>query len=303
VTDDAIDSVIGLGQWSDEDGLSVAGRDGDHWKPGDGVHLERTVELLADPLEIRRQFGLRPGAVIGVAARWSCRSTATAGVHVGGPLPLDLLSNGTLAVDIADAVAGSVELETCLVVSWNDADRSATSSPDRALIWSDGWILSAADRELLLEGGQGRIPVRTASFKDYYGQPSDALWAVDLDPAIEPEDLLANVVTVLLNEDVLKRDFPDSEGAPDATQLPPSAIAGIQVDLARSLTASLHDELEDAPNWTEHGTGTVGAMLALRLTEAFGSVALAVTNFEQDESTFSRELWNRFAPRSWSTGR
>src|SRR5262245_55778760 len=90
VGDDAIEAVVSFGPWVDENGLAAAERDGDHWKPGDTVCLTRSVELLADPLDVRRQLGLRPGAVIGVGARWSCRSTATAGVHLGGPSPLDL---------------------------------------------------------------------------------------------------------------------------------------------------------------------------------------------------------------------
>jgi hypothetical protein len=304
VADEEVKAVLDFGEWSDENGLSARSRDGDHWKPGDSIHLRRSVKLLADRLDVRRQLGLGPGAVIGISARWSCRSTATAGVHVGGPSPLDLLPETTLSVEIPSTIGGSIELETCLIVSWNDTDPPPLAScPDRALVWSDGWILSASDRELLLEGGQGRIPVRTASFKDYYGQASGALWAIDLDPAIEPEDLIANVVTVLLNEDVLQRDFSDGDATPDPARIPQSALAGIQVDLIRSLTASLHEELEDATDWIEYEVGTVGAMLASRLNEAFGSLVLAARNFEQDQSTFDRELWNRFAPGSWSSAR
>ncbi len=303
LTDAVVEDVLALGPWIDDHGRTTAERDGDDWKPGDAVLLTRSVELLADPIEVRRRLGLRAGAIAGIAARWSCRSTASAGVHVGGPAPLDLIGGVSIEVGIPDSIGGSVELETCLVVRWPSSSRPATSCPDRALVWSDGWTRSASERELLLEGAQGRIPVRTASFKSLFGSPSGALWAVEVEPAIEAEDYLSNVVTIVLNEDVLERDFPGLDGAPEMTRLPPSALSGMQVDLVRSLTAALHEEMNEESDWTAYRVGTVGSMLALRLTEAFGSTGRAATTFEQDQSSFSRELWNRFAPNSWNAER
>ncbi|MCU1365754.1 MAG: hypothetical protein JWN39_1393 [Ilumatobacteraceae bacterium] len=152
---------------------------------------------------------------------------------------------------------------------------------------------------MLLEGSQARIPVRSVDFDQYFGEPSGALWAVDLNASIEPDDLLANVATVLLNKEVLQREFMGSDGEPNAALLPASSLAGMSVDLVRCLTATLRDDLASADEWTDLPDGSVGAMLVLRLTETFGSVSAALTDFEYDQPAFTRELWNRFAPDSW----
>ena len=159
------------------------------------------------------------------------------------------------------------------------------------------------DRTILLEGDETRIPVRTVAFGEYFGQPSGALWSIDLDTTIEPDDLLANVVTVLLNKEVLERDFRSSDGEPDASRIHDVALAGISVDLIRCLTAAVLEDLSDARNWHEMPEGSVGAMLNLRLLETFGSVPSAKAVFESDQQTFSRALWHRFAPDSWTGGR
>ena len=123
---------------------------------------------------------------------------------------------------------------------------------DGALVWSDGWTNPIRERTILLEGAETRIPVRTVSFDQHFGEPSGALWAIDLDTSIEPDDLLANVVTVLLNKDVMIRDFRGANGEPDARKIPTSSLAGMSVDLVRSLTAALVEELQrtkTGPNW------------------------------------------------------
>lgn len=299
LTDEAVDEVMTFGPWTDHEGVPAYGRDGDDWRPGDILRLHRTVKLGVDPVDLRRRLGLRAGAVVGVAARWSCRSTSTAGVHSDGPTPLGLTPDTHLMIDVPASIAGSLEIETCLVVNWTTPERPTASCPEGALIWSDGWSVPARDRTILLEGAQARIPVRTVSFDQHFGQPSGALWAIDLDPSIGPDDLTANVATVLLNKDILQREFRGVADEPDAALLPPSALAGISVDLVRVLTAALSEELDGSEDWTELADGSVGAMLLLRLTEAFGSVARALEVFESDQPTFSRELWNRFAPDSW----
>ncbi|MEP1123401.1 MAG: hypothetical protein ABJH68_05865 [Ilumatobacter sp.] len=97
----------------------------------------------------------------------------------------------------------------------------------------------------------------------------------------------------------MDRDFHDANGDPDPATLPPSSLAGISVDLVRVLTAALAEELHAVEDWTDLADGTVGQMLVLRLTEAFGSVSGALADHEHDQPTFSRRLWNRFAPDSW----
>jgi hypothetical protein len=83
--------------------------------------------------------------------------------------------------------------------------------------------------------------------------------------------------------------------------LPRSTHAGISVDLVRVLTAVLAEELQGDEDWAELADGTVGQMLVLRLTEAFGSVSGALADHEHDQPAFSRRLWDRFAPDSWRT--
>ena len=263
--------------------------------------MARSVELKSDPLDARRQLDLTAGQVLGIAARWSCRATSTAGVHLGGPAPIPLADTVSLTLDVPADIAGSIEVETCLVVRWTVDERPTDACPDGALVWSDGWTRPIGERTILLEGAETRIPVRTVSFEQRFDKPSGSLWAIDLDTSIEPDDLLANVVTVLLNRDVMVRDFRDADGEPDPAQLPPSALAGISVDLVRVLTSALAEELEGNEDWTDLAEGTVGRMLVLRLTEAFGSVATALADHERDQPAFSRGLWNKFAPDTWRT--
>jgi|GEM_PF-6267548 len=300
LADEAVHEAICLGDWIVEDtGQPAFANDGDDWKPGDSITIVRSVEFKINPLDVRRQLDLAAGQVLGIAARWSCRSTSAAGVHAGGPTPIPLADNGSLTLDIPAGIAGSIEVETCLVVKWTVDDRPTNACPDGALVWSDGWTNPIRERVILLEGAETRIPVRTVSFAERFGEPSGSLWAIDIDTSIAPDDLLANVVTVLLNRDVMVRDFSDTDGDPDPMQLPPSTFAGISVDLIRVLTAALVEELEGDEDWADLMGGTVGQMLVLRLTEAFGSVAIALADHERDQAAFSRHLWSRFAPDSW----
>lgn len=295
-----VQSAVLFGEWMTADGRLALESDGDDWRPGQGLVLTREVTLLVDPFDLRRAFDLTANESVGVAARWSCRATGAAGVHVGGPAPIGLTTAPLLSLEVPADIASSIEVETCLVLTRSGEDRAADSAPDGALVWSDGWTIPMRDRTVLLEGGEARVPVRTISFADRFGQPSGALWAIDLDTSIDADDPLANVVTVLLNKDVLARDFRGRDGEPDAALLSPSALAGISVDLIRGLTVAMREELSGGEEWVELQDGSVGAMLVSRLVEAFGSIASALDNHERDEPTFSRELWNRFAPDSWN---
>lgn len=299
IDDNALAELIRLGPWMDSKDALAFKRDGDNWRPGETLDLRRTVELVVTPAELRRRLKLRAGARVGVAARWSCGYTFSAGVHVDGPAPLGLDSEKDLVVAVPSSLAGSLELETCLVVTWANSEHSAASCPDGALIWSDGWTISPRDRTILLEGSQARIPVRTVSFKEHFGEMSGALWAIELETSIEPDDLLSNVVRVILNKEVLQREFKGDDGEGDASRIPPFAYAGIQVDLVRALMAALAEEFDGGEDWAELAAGSVGALLLLRLGETFGSVAEGVRLSAEDEPAFSRELWNRFAPNSW----
>lgn len=295
LTDPIIDAVIELGAWKTADGTPISEHDGDSWSPGTGLRLQRAIDLGDDQLGVRQRLGVAAGGTVGVAARWTCRETFMAGVHTTGPLPVPLVESTVLELDVPAEIAGSLEVETCVVVTWS-GDRPTGAIPDGALIWSDGWSIGRNERTVLLEGSEARIPVSTVSFAERFGRPSRAIWAVDLDPAVGPEDLLSNVVTVLLNRDVLASEFRDADGEPDPALLPPFALAGISVDLVRCLTVALREHLIDTEEWQEHLEGSVGAMLVLRLTETFGSIPDALAALEP---AFTRELWHRFAPNSW----
>lgn len=297
-----VESVIDLGEWVSNSGRPVLAWDGDDWKPGDAIAISRMVELNADVNELRRQLKLSAGQRLGLTARWVCRSTGLAGTHEGGPTPLDLLEDTRLSVAIPSSLAHSVELETCLVASWVTSERPPGTVPDGGLVWSDGWSLPRRTRTVQLEGDELRLPVRTVSFREHFGEVSGALWAIDLDPSVTLEDLVTNVVTVLLNRDVLVREFKDESGEPDAAAIPPSAVSGIQVDLVRCLTAALMED-DDLMTWDELPEGSVGAMLARRLTEAFGGVRIGRDLYTDDQPAFARGLWRGFAPERWERTR
>lgn len=297
--DETISEVLGLGDWTNEAGARAFDQDGDAWKPGEALVLRRDIKPLMDLFDLRRHLSLVAGQTVGVAARWSCGVTNNAGVHASGPAPVNLDGSITLLIEIPEHVGGSLEIETCLVSLWGTDQRPAGSCPDGALIWSDGWSEPPRERSILLEGDELRIPVRTVSFSDRYDSRAGSLWAIELDTTIELDDLLSNVVTVYLNDDVLRRDFADSDGEPDPARIPAALLTGVSSDLVRSLTATLIGELDDDRSWSELAEGTVGSMLLLRMTQAFGSVADGAEAYESDQPAFTRQLNDLFAPDTW----
>ena len=112
LSDEAVDDAISLGDWIVADsGRPALANDGDDWKPGDSITMARSVELKSDPLDARRQLDLTAGQVLGIAARWSCRATSTAGVHLGGPAPIPLADTVSLTLDVPADIAGSIEVD------------------------------------------------------------------------------------------------------------------------------------------------------------------------------------------------
>ena len=300
VDDKALLEAIELDQWKDGAGKPAATRDGDDWSPGEGVLLKRTIRLKVPQAELRRRLDLQAGAVVGVAARWTCRSTASAGVHDNGPQPLPLIDDIELSLSIPPTIAGSIELETCIVVSWRDGAGGPGRCPDGGLVWSDGWSAAQGQVSVILEGSEFRIPVQTISFKERFGEQSDAVWSIGVDARIELEDLLANVATIYLNHDVLSRDFRGQGGEPDASLLPAMASAGINSDLLRLLTGRLRETLLELSPGATHSAGTVGEILIRNLTGAFDSLPAAIQSLDDDPSRFMRAIWSHFAPTSWA---
>lgn len=305
LSDESVKKALDLDDWL-VDGVLLSSRTGDDWKPGEELTVTRRVTPLGkDAAALRSALGLVVGQVVGLAARWSCRHTFMGGVHEGGPLPVKLNGETELTLNVPADVAGMIELETCLIVIWTTSDRPVGSSPDGSILWSDSWRTPIGERTLLLEGDESRIPVRSLPFDQRFGQASSALWAIDLDSTISLEDRLPNVVTVLLNEQVTKRDFRGIDGKPDVSKIPDATLVGINVDLVRSLTSILQEELEEG-NWAHlkdlagFEDGSVGQAVGLSLIQAFGSTASAVNVYRHDVATFDRELWNLFAPKSWN---
>lgn len=307
LTEAAVENALDIGPWMIGDKPALE-RDGDDWQPGETVTVTRNIQLNLSPIDLRRGFGLEAGQGVGVVAKWSCRATSSAGVHAGGPDPIRLIENSNLTLEIPALIANSVELETSLIIDWHGGDQKGSKIPAGSVIWSDGWATPSHERSILLEGDQARIPVRSVSFKEKFGEKSSALWAIDLDTTVAFEDLLANVVTVLLNSDVTSRDFPGKDDEPDLSVIPDSVLCGINVDLVRSLMGSLLEELssddfaslEDLLDFEE---GSVGRILGLHLITAFGSSNRAAEAYRIDVQTFDRKLWGLFAPKTWRSGR
>jgi len=307
VGDEEVRSLIEFGKW-EIGGSPAFDRHGDDWQPGEHVTVTRTFVRQSEPADLRRRLGLTTGQVVGVGARWACRATSMAGVHVGGPGPLKLPEEAdSITLEIPAEIALSIEIETVLIVkSTSDAQRP-DSIPDGSVLWSDGWTLPAQERLILLEGSEARIPVRSVSFAHHFGEASSALWAIDLDPIISLDDLVANVVTVLLNKDRTAKDFPGADGEPDVARIPSSLLAGVNVDLVRSLASSLRVELLET-NWASlqdlasFEDGTVAKLLGIHLIQTFGSVTDAMKTLQNDIPLFDRRLWDLFAPNSWSFG-
>ena len=290
---------LNLGPWIDDQGKEAISRDGDDWRPGQEVQLRRSFEVEGDLLDLRDQLKLAAGLSVGIGARWYCRSNGRAGVHDGGPSPIPLLEAESIVVTLPAEIAGSVELETCLIASWNQQGDAAADCPAGSLLWSDSWSLAPASREVLLEGSELRLQVETISFNDKFPSKSGALWYVELDPSIEPHNLFSNVVTIFINADILKRDFKNELGEPDSSRIPASLIAAIRVDLYRLLTHALQSDLEEPDYWDECPDGAVGPALYAHLEEAFETVQAALACFSDEPADFSKRLWDGCAPNSW----
>ena len=205
----------------------------------------------------------------------------------------------SIVVTLPAEIAGSVELETCLIASWNQQGDAVADCPAGSLLWSDSWSLAPASREVLLEGSELRLQVETISFNDKFPSKSGALWYVELDPSIEPHNLFSNVVTIFINADILKRDFKNELGEPDSSRIPASLIAAIRVDLYRLLTHALQSDLEEPDYWDECSDGAVGPALYAHLEEAFETVQAALACFSDEPADFSKRLWDGCAPNSW----
>jgi len=300
VDDSVLRQVIEFGPWMDEHGKRATSRSGDDWAPGHGLRLTRDVRLLVDARSMRRKLNLQSGAVVGVAARWACRSTSMAGVHDEGPRARPLVGDTVLAVSIPSVVAGSLEIETCLVIGWQSGLSVPGKCPEGGLIWSDGWFAGPGESLIILEGSELRVPVQTTSFKDRFGEDSDSLWSINLDLDIRLDDLMANVVTVFINQEVLMRDFRNSNGEPDASLLPAMTRAGISVDLLYLMTRTLKEELLQIRSLDDFPEGSVGQILCMNLRTTVGSIEGAVQSLDNDPSKFLRLLWSHCSPDSWS---
>ena len=302
--DKTVSNVLEFGDWMDGKKTAFE-RDGDDWQPGEKIIITRTVTPLIKQNELRRRFDLAAGQIVGVAARWSCRDTSNGGVHIGGPSAIKLLGETTLTLEIPVEIARSIEIETCLITNRSTPNDQTGLAAEGSILWSDSWTQSASERTVLLEGDEARIPVRSVSFKQQFGKVSSALWAIDFDTSIAFDDLLANVFTVLLNTEVTSKNFKGADKKPEVSQIPDSLLSAIMVDLMRGLTSILKDELLEV-NWTDlqdikdFEDGSVGQWLGIRMIRMFGSTSSGIEAFLHNESLFSRELWDLFAPNSWS---
>ena len=304
LADDVVADTLDFGPWTIDE-TPARDRNGDDWVPGQAISARRLVHLKVDLLELRRKFGLVAGQVVGIGARWSCKATSMAGTHFSGPVPMEIGSLKSIDFEIPPTVARSIEFETFLILHRKSSENSISSIPTGSILWSDSWSLPTPDRSLLLEGEEARIPMRSVSFKQHFGEASQALWSVELDPTVELDSLIANVVTIFINSEVTERDFAGTNSKVDFKKIPHSLLSGVNVAIVRNLTERLLDDLEvvtwNNPNdLKDLPEGCIAQMLAPILVSGFGSVHSALTIFKTDGPTFDRELWNLFAPNSWS---
>jgi hypothetical protein len=304
VPDKLIYDLLQPGSWIDDDGRQIVDLTGDEWKPGSSVTIRRAINPSLTQLEIRQKLSLSPDATVGIAARWSCKETALAGSHFNGPLPIAIADGEPidLVLQIPGDIGGSIEVETCVIVRIDSGNVDSSGVPDGALIWSDSWSTPLTERRVLLEGSELRIPVRTISFDSYYADGSQALWAIEAEQ-LALEDVVSASVVVLINADQVKTvtDELGNTNTPDVASLSSTSRAGILVDLVRVLTANLLEELDEIGEWSDQDDGTVGQLVALNLTKAFGSVQLGVNCFREDQATFARGLWSQLAPERWDS--
>lgn len=309
MTDEAAREVLELSAWLNPDGSPAMANDGDDWAPGVPLSFHRIITSTTGANELRQSLGLEPGIGIGLAARWVCRATAAAGTHIGGPGARDFGPEARLDLEIPPHVADHIEVETCILARWLTDDHSFDSPPDGAVLWSDAWSSSRAQRRVLIEGSETRIPVQSVRFSERFPAAPEALWAIEIDQGTQPEDLVANSISVLLNEAVLERDFPDPEGRPDASRLTPLVQSGVQVDLITGLAHQIldGDEGDGAEDpWSDifesdPPEGTVASLLNTTLLAAFGAGNTALGTLRDDPVAFSRQLWSTYAPSRWRT--
>ena len=296
-SDEEVPPGLTLGPWVDESGKPIEDLDGDDWAPGREVRVHRTIGLEGDAGSLRRALELPSTATLGIGVRWYCRVMNVAGTHAGGPgpVPIDSAEHITVAIP-ATSLSGSVRLETYLVVERPTSVGEVGVAPHGGAIWCDTWKQGIAPT-LLLEGDEHRIPVIKLPFSERFPDDESALWSVQVNGGVAPEDVLSSVCTILLNDEVLRRDFKNTFGETDEDLLPGFVIAAIQVDLIRAVTTQLGEDLLDLDS--DLADGTVGQIVGDRLREAFGSVEAAVEELADEPQSFDRTLWNRFAPDSW----
>lgn len=284
---------LALHAW-DVNGIPIDQFDGDDWTPGQVVRATRPVVIADEVDALRRGLGLPSGTRLGLGVRWYCQATMTAGTHLDGPGPLPLTDFIEAAVELPAEVAGSVMLETSLLLG--SPDRRATGGPDGGVIWSDTWTND--DALIELEGDEHRVPVLRVSFAKRYEEASSALWTVEVDPGAEPDHVLSAVCSVVLNEDVLARDFADRNGAIDENRLSDALVTEIRTDLIRALCQTIDYGLDDLDP-SGHLPGTVGEILGTQLVECFGSPATAARELRDDPTSFDRRLRSHLSPMRW----
>lgn len=268
--------------------------DGDKWTPGQVVRATRIIEIVDGVDAFRRGLKLPSGTRLGLGVRWYCQATSHAGTHVSGPSPLPLAETFEIAVELPAAVAGSVTMETALLLG--SVDRRTAGGPDGGVIWADTW--SNDDVAIELEGDEHRIPVLRVSFKERYENASSALWTIEVDHGAVGDDVLSSVCSVVLNEDVLARDFADRLGTIDENRLSDAQVAEIRVDVVRTACRTIEHELEDLDPG-DHLPGTIGSIIGGQLIECFGDAATAARELRDDPASFDRRLRSHLSPMRW----
>lgn len=261
--------------------------DGDDWQPGVAVILQRQVSL--DPTRLSEALGLPFGTRVGLAARWYCASTSRAGVHTGGPTPLE--QPRTLRLEVGAAVAGSLTVETYIVVTKEGQDPPLAG----ATVWCDSWSTRAVPKEerfLLLEGDQLRPRVRVVDFSESRNEVAGSPFHIHIEEGAALEDPVANVVTIEINRANSSAPMGDGGDDPEVEpEIPELLVQTVRVAWLRAVADRFLTEDWKAEDIEE---GSIGWLVHDVAMSVAGSWSGARDLLEEAPSMFESALWHAY---------
>ncbi|MEE8600782.1 hypothetical protein [Euzebya tangerina] len=259
--------------------------DGDDCAPGADIMLMR--EAVLDERALRREMGLSAAARFGFTARWYCQKANLAGVHDGGPNPVLVLED--LTITLPGAVAGSVELETCVVLT----AAAQSDPPVGSVIWSDAWSdrHDLGGRVLVIEGDEFRVPVVLTNFdRSLPPECRAGLWHIDIDIEAEMQDRAANNITIQLNARLIDQRFDGQVG-----KVPSALLQAMRIDMLRQVAARFLPE----PEPQDFDDDTFAALALGIAAGTGGSWSSSARQMLEQPAVFETALWSIFSDGAW----